>query len=92
MSEDEFDTIDREAVQMLAMLLRAEHDGTANPALLKLGPYTAYVLIGAIQLACRHPEMDRLTDKHLRAVVDQLTPLFAPFPALAESVRRGWHE
>lgn len=87
MSDDYTDT-DHHRVMVLAELARSELDGTAEPATIKIGPFTAYVLVGLIQLACRHPE---LHDAQLRAahrVADPLTTLFGP--PLREEIEKGW--
>jgi hypothetical protein len=43
-----------------------------------------------MQLACRHPAMTPEMRVKLRGLVNQLAPAFDGFPALAETVRRGW--
>lgn len=45
-----------------------------------LGPYTALVLIGALQLATRHPSMNDHMRDQLGALIDQFRPWFVGTP------------
>jgi hypothetical protein len=42
-----------------------------------LGPFTAFTLIGALQLILRHPDLSEDNKHLLSQVIDQLKPLFA---------------
>jgi hypothetical protein len=55
-----------------------------------LGPFTAYTIIGALQLAMRHPDQSPKIRQVLRDFVHQFEPLFAGTPG-EETIRRGMH-
>lgn len=84
--------VDDEAALLAYMqqLIGIENDPDSEPATLRIGPYTAIVLIGALQLATRHPTMSPKMRRVLRGIVDQLKPLFAGTPG-EEIIRRGEH-
>lgn len=42
-----------------------------------IGPYAAMVMIGALQMATRHPEMTETSRNVLLSIVDQYRPWFA---------------
>lgn len=66
-----------EAAEYIASLFRAEQDGTAEKAQITMGPATAFVAIGAWQLAMRHPDFSDLHHHMIGHLIGQLTPLFA---------------
>lgn len=85
---DESTTTDHHRAMALAELARAELAGQAELATVRIGPFTAYVLVGLIQLACRHPE---LPDSQLRAAHCVADPLIAMFAGpLREAAEAGW--
>lgn len=45
-----------------------------------IGPYTAMVLIGAVQMATRHPAMPDNLRAELLTLIDQFRPWFAGTP------------
>lgn len=68
-----------EAVEYVTRLARLEMGG-APKAVIRMGPFTAFTLIGAVQLAMRHPDMSPENSRLLAAVIDDLRPLFAGTP------------
>jgi hypothetical protein len=72
-----------EAVEYIAKLARLEREPGSDRAYIRLGPFTAFTLIGALQLATRHPEMSQSQRDLIGAVIDQLRPLFAGTPGEA---------
>lgn len=76
------------SVEALTALAQAEKDGTAEKLPVHLGPFTAFVLIGALQLAWRHPDMNDLHKEMIEAVARPLQDRFGP-PLWAE-LERGW--
>lgn len=67
-----------ELVDYMIRLHQAEADGQRQEVV--FGPFTAILVIGAIQLATRHPGMPEHQRVQLRAVVDQFRPWFAGTP------------
>lgn len=66
---------------LLAYMLRvreAEAEGARQEVV--FGPYTALVVIGALQLATRHQGVPDNLRAELRAVVDQFRPWFVGTP------------
>jgi hypothetical protein len=55
-----------------------------------IGPFTAMVMIGALQMSTRHPDMDLNLKKVLRQVIDQMRPTFAGTEG-EEIVNKGDH-
>jgi hypothetical protein len=75
-------------VDALVELARLEQSGDYEPAPVLLGPYSAYILISALQLAWRHPD---LLASHKRLIENVARPLQELFgPPLAESIELGW--
>jgi len=75
---------------VIAWLLRlAEMEKTGEKTSIRLVPMSAYMLIGWIQLACRHPSMGDNLRRLGHQVVDQLAPLFAGTPG-EDTIRKGW--
>jgi hypothetical protein len=74
---------EHEAVEYVASLYRLEREPGHDRATLLIGPASAFVLIGALQLAMRHPDMADRTRAMLAAVIDQMRPLFAGTPGAA---------
>lgn len=81
-----------EAAELLYMarLAEIERNDRDDRATLLIGPYTAMVLIGTIQLATRHPTMPPTMKNILRDLLDQLKPLFAGTPG-EEIIKKGEH-
>lgn len=56
-----------------------------------LTPLEAWVVLGNLQLALRHPENNQMTAEIARNVAKRLQTLVASEGALAEVARMGWH-
>lgn len=54
-----------------------------------IGPWSAFELIGALQLVTRHPDVAASTKNHMRAFGNQFSEWFKGTPA-EEVIRRGW--
>jgi hypothetical protein len=59
---------------------------------LRLTPFHAGVLIGALQLACRHPGFTGPSKEIVRRIVDWMQSEFLQYdaPYIIEMIRRGW--
>lgn len=66
-----------EAIAYLTRLVEIEQGADCAPAVISCGPFTAFTLIGALQLATRHPAMSDEQRELIGQVIDQLRPLFA---------------
>ena len=71
------------AVAYLADLYEIEQTPGYIPAVLCLGPYSAFLVISGLQLATRHPGMSPTQRGWLADIIDQLRPLFAGTPGEA---------
>jgi hypothetical protein len=69
-----------EAIEYVASIARLEREPGRDRAFIRVGPFTAFTIIGALQLATRHPEMSQSQRDLIGAVIDQLRPLFAGAP------------
>lgn len=76
------------AVEALAELAKAEAASTAEPAVLLVPPFTAFVLIAALQLAWRHPDLNPAHKGVIERVARSLQRMFGP-PLYGE-LDRGW--
>lgn len=72
----------------LAELFEAELAGTAEKAEIRIGPFSAFVLIGLIQFAWRHPGLSPRHKQIAHDIVDQLATLFGP--PLDAAIELGW--
>ncbi len=77
-------------LEELQVLAELEQSGQAEQATIRLGPFSAYTLIGLLQLCARHPDIaaDLSHMALLHRIVDPLTGLFRG--VLAESIALGW--
>jgi hypothetical protein len=69
-----------EGVEYVMNLALLEREPGHAKATLTIGPFTAFTLIGALQLATRHPEFSPDQARLVRKVIDQMRPLFAGTP------------
>src|SRR5689334_14997138 len=71
-------------------LVRLNKENMTIP--LSLSPLDAMVLIAAIQLACRHPQMPASSRSIIQGIVNQIQKMFIEKAAfyIVEFVRRGW--
>jgi hypothetical protein len=79
---------DRDVLDALAQLYKAEQAGTAAPAEIRIGPFTAFNLLAVIQLAWRHPNLTPDQRQICEQIGRPLQVLFGP--PLAEALERGW--
>lgn len=77
-----------EEVAYLRVLMQAEAAGERTT--MKLGPFTAMALIGLLQLATRHPDLDKAILDAARSIVRALEPLFTGTPG-EDIIRKGSH-
>jgi hypothetical protein len=73
-----------QAAVYIRSLYLLEREPDYQRAIIHLGPFTAFVLISALNLAMRHPDFSETQADLLRQVIDQLKPLFAG--TLAEKI------
>jgi len=69
-------------------MAKSERDGTAQNALISLGPWTAWTVLGAIDLALRHPHVPVVIKEQLGEIREQLSVLFDGTPG-EEALRQG---
>ena len=69
-----------EALAYVEELARIEQDPDHQKATIVMGPFTAFTLIGTLQLAMRHPDFSAAQAGLIRDVIGQLRPLFAGTP------------
>jgi hypothetical protein len=72
---------EREAIEYIKSLALLEQEPDHRKAVIRLGPWTAFVLVGALQLATRHPEMSLGHRELIGQVIGQLRPVFTGTPA-----------
>jgi len=75
--------------EYVRVLLELEQEGTSTTA--KIGPWSAFMLIGLVQLALRHPDVAGSAGltRVGHGFIDQCTVLFANTPG-EEIIRRGF--
>jgi hypothetical protein len=71
---------ERESIDYIAQLFMLEQDPDTPRSSIAMGPATAFVMIGALQLALRHPEFSEQHISMVREIIDQLRPLFDSTP------------
>lgn len=69
-----------DAVAYVAELTKIEQTPGHDRATVKMGPLTAFTVIGALQLATRHPEFPPAQAARVNAVIADLKRLFAGTP------------
>lgn len=65
------------AIEYIKNLALLEQEPDHQKAVIHLGPWSAFILVGALQLATRHPEMSPGQRELIGQIIDQLRPLFA---------------
>lgn len=86
---EEIEDAEHEAeLNYMSMLMEAERSGESAPV--KVGPYTAMIMIGAFQLAARHPSMSGIPVQVLRSMVNLFKPWFEGTPG-ERIILRGEH-
>jgi hypothetical protein len=76
-----------EYVEYLKQLIELEQAGERST--LSMGPYTAIMIIGAVQLAWRHPGMNPTMCSTLHDLIDQMEPWFVGTLG-QEIIAKGW--
>ena len=77
-----------ELVAYMAQLGTAELEGRTEPIPIKVHPFSALMVIGALQLVTRHPGVDDVVKKPVLNVIDQLSTIFTGTIG-EEIIRRG---
>jgi hypothetical protein len=80
----------QEYMDYVKMIAVEERENRAINATISVGPFTAFCMISALQLATRHPNLTGSIKTQIRSVVHQLKPLFAGSP-VEEIIDRGDH-
>jgi hypothetical protein len=83
LAEDE-----RETIRALTELVRDEQAGRAKPGTVSIGPFSAFIVIGALQLAWRHPGMPPAHKEIIEGMARQMQGWFGGH--LAAQLERGW--
>lgn len=86
--DDDLTEEDQKLIEWLMELVKLEQAGERTT--IAIGPFTAYTLIGMLQLATRHTRMSGQQRKIARGIYQQLYPLFVGTPG-EESIRKGEH-
>jgi hypothetical protein len=71
---------EREGIAYIAELYRIEADPDHERAVVFMGPASAFVAIGAWQLAMRHPDFSDAHRQLVGALIDQLRVIFRGTP------------
>lgn len=69
-----------EAVEYIKRLFELENDPDSQKAVITMGPFTAFSLIGGLQLAMRHPDFSPVQADLMNRLIDQFRPLFRGTP------------
>lgn len=72
---------DAEAIRYIAHLAQLEQQPGHKEATITMGPFTAFVMIGALQLATRHPNFSPGHHQLVGQIIDQCKPMFRGTPA-----------
>lgn len=80
--------VDPAELQLVADLARAEQNGEGPMITIHLQPYTAYVLVAALQLVHRHPGLADPLASHIEQLARQVQAGFQP--PYSEILERGW--
>lgn len=75
---------DLEHIKQLAL---AEQAGERHS--IPIGPFTAFSLIGMLQLVTRHPDLGAGQLKIAQSIIDDLAKGFAHNPEIADLIRRS---
>lgn len=78
-----------EYLKILVELGKAERDGTADNALISCGPFTAFSIVAALQLALRHPQLSSNMREIISNFANQLAMLFPEGSAVRELIKEG---
>jgi hypothetical protein len=79
---------DDQVLAALADLYRAERAGTAEPAEIRVGPFTAFNLLAMLQIAWSYLKLTPIQREICEQIGRSLQVLFGP--PLAEVLERGW--
>ena len=79
---------DQEAIEYIKQLAETEQDPGHQRATITMGPFTAFIAVGAWQLAMRHPEFSPTHAELISQLIDQFRPLFEGTPG-AELLELG---
>jgi hypothetical protein len=85
---DPLTDFDQYLAEQIIEFYQDERDGTAQKAEVRIGPFTAFVAIGALQLAWRHPEMTQHNRDAIEHLARQLQVLFSG--EMADLLEQGW--
>lgn len=75
---------------MMFFIHMAQQESQGARTSIELGPYSALVIIGALQMCNRHPRVPREVKAIHNQLVAQFAQLFAGTPG-EEIIRRGGH-
>lgn len=73
-------------LDLVRALVAAENAGDRREIV--IGPFTAFVAVGALQLAWRHPQMNGRTGATIRDLGEQLSVLLGP--EVQVLLAKGW--
>jgi hypothetical protein len=79
---------DEQMVALMAEEVRAV-TATRGPAILALAPIDLFHLVGLVQLAGRHPELESVPAEAVAGFVEAAREYFADCPTVLEVIRRG---
>ena len=82
------DPNDPRFVEAMVVELRQLQDSGLMHVTIK--PLDAYILIGFLQLAWRHPDVPQRQRAEMKAFADQFSGLFKGYPHLYATLQLGW--
>lgn len=75
-------------IERIGRLILLEQSGEGGKVTIHLGPYSAFVLVGALQLAWRHPQHSPKMKQVIEDIARQVQAGFAP--EYQELLDAGW--
>lgn len=79
---------DARFIALVTELADMEADQSAGVLYLDLGPYSAFILVAALQLAWRHPDHEPRLRDMIERIARRIQDSFAP--RYAELIEAGW--
>jgi len=74
---------ERDSFNAVLNLALIEQDDPDSKVTIRLGPFTAFTLVGALQLTTRHPELAPKMRARVQGVIDDIIKAFEGQPAHA---------
>lgn len=75
--------------EQLISLMAHELNALTVPAIMVLQPGDLFRIVGLLQLASRHPQLDRSNRETIRDIITTAREYFAECPTVLDVIRRG---